>query len=63
MLPKEEIYRPPLNIKVIDHRAFGNKPLVGVHVINDISKYDHNPTQNHTQAGVTDSVVTSMYHY
>ncbi|EDV22851.1 uncharacterized protein TRIADDRAFT_58489 [Trichoplax adhaerens] len=53
MLPKEEIYRPPLNIKVIDHRAFGNKPLVGVHVINDISKYDYDPTasQNALQAG------------
>ena len=63
MLPKEEIYRPPLNIKVIDHRAFGNKPLVGVHVINDISKFDYDPMQSQSQVGVTDSIVTSWYSF
>ena len=36
MLPKEELYMPPLNIRVRDHRAFGRKPVVGVHVLKNM---------------------------
>lgn len=39
MLPKEEVYIPPMNINILDHRHFGRKPIVGVHVIKSLSKF------------------------
>ena len=39
MIPKEEAYIPPMNIKIIDHRHFGRKPVVGVHTIRSLLKY------------------------
>lgn len=39
MIPKEEVYIPPMNINVLDHRNFGRKPIVGVHVIKSLSRF------------------------
>jgi hypothetical protein len=39
MLPKEELYTPPLTIKILDHRNFGRKPTVGLHSIHSLAKY------------------------
>jgi hypothetical protein len=39
MIPKEEMYIPPMSIKVLDHRHFGRKPIVGVHMIKSLSKF------------------------
>lgn len=39
MMPKEEIYIPPMSINVLDHRTFGRKPIVGVHVIKSLSRF------------------------
>ncbi|CAF0722705.1 unnamed protein product [Brachionus calyciflorus] len=39
MIPKEEIYVPPMNINILDHRNFGRKPTVGVHVIRSLSRF------------------------
>ena len=36
MLPKEDLYVPPMNIKVKDHRSFGRKPVVGFNIISSI---------------------------
>lgn len=38
-MPKEEVYIPPMNINILDHRHFGRKPIVGVHVIKSLSKF------------------------
>ena len=39
MLPAESIYMPAMSIKVIDHRNFGRKPIIGVHTIANLAKY------------------------
>ncbi|CAF4203893.1 unnamed protein product [Didymodactylos carnosus] len=44
MLPKEDIYAPPMNIKVRDHRSFGRTPVVGIHVIKSLQKFRIDPT-------------------
>ncbi|XP_078269853.1 myoferlin-like [Rhinoraja longicauda] len=38
-LPKEEMYTPPIVIKVIDHRPFGRKPVVGQCTIHTLQDY------------------------
>ena len=44
MLPKEELYTPPMNIRVRDNRQFGRKPMVGVHIIKSLEEYRCEPT-------------------
>ncbi|XP_056148135.1 myoferlin [Lampris incognitus] len=43
LLPKEEMYTPPIVLKVIDHRPFGRKPIVGQCTINSLEKYRCDP--------------------
>ncbi|CAF3822313.1 unnamed protein product [Adineta steineri] len=43
MLPKEDLYAPPMNIKVKDHRSFGRKPVVGFHVIKSLESFRCDP--------------------
>ena len=43
MLPKEELYMPPMNIRVRDHRQFGRKPLVGLNVLKSTEEYVVDP--------------------
>ncbi|XP_027056703.1 myoferlin-like [Pocillopora damicornis] len=38
-LPKEELYTPPMNIKVRDNRSFGRRPIVGVYCIKSLQPY------------------------
>ena len=40
---KQEIYCPPLTIRVVDCRSFGRFTLVGTHVINSIHKFLYQP--------------------
>lgn len=39
-MPVEDVYSPPLNIKVYDKRMFGHTPLVGSYVINSLKEYE-----------------------
>lgn len=43
LLPKEYLYAPPLNIRVMDKWSFCRCPLVGLHVVKSLNKYrvDH----------------------
>ena len=41
MLPREELYMPPMNIRVKDHRQFGRKPMVGIHVLKNFEVFQH----------------------
>ncbi|XP_049620337.1 myoferlin [Suncus etruscus] len=43
LLPKEELYMPPLVIKVIDHRQFGRKPVVGQCTIEHLDRFRCDP--------------------
>ncbi|XP_014378104.1 myoferlin isoform X2 [Alligator sinensis] len=43
LLPKEELYTPSLVIKVIDHRAFGRKPVVGQCTIDQLENFRCDP--------------------
>uniref|UniRef100_A0A8C1ZPS1 Dysferlin, limb girdle muscular dystrophy 2B (autosomal recessive) n=1 Tax=Cyprinus carpio TaxID=7962 RepID=A0A8C1ZPS1_CYPCA len=60
-LPKEELYMPPLVIKIIDNRQFGRKPVVGqctVHSLNDI--YDIFPSTEAIAHTPTDDVLVDI---
>ena len=45
-LPKEELYTPPMNIKVRDNRSFGRRPVVGVNCIKSLQPYRCLPLDN-----------------
>ncbi|XP_070621719.1 fer-1-like protein 5 [Erythrolamprus reginae] len=42
-LPVDEDYSPPIELKVIDHREFGYKPVVGQATVRSLSQYYCNP--------------------
>ncbi|XP_055360624.1 dysferlin isoform X3 [Betta splendens] len=42
-LPREDLYMPPIVIKVIDNRQFGRKPVVGQCTIRSLEEYWCNP--------------------
>ncbi|KAM6956281.1 myoferlin [Aplochiton taeniatus] len=48
LLPKEEMYTPPIVLKVIDHRPFGRKPVVGQCTIDSLEEYRCDPYTNNT---------------
>lgn len=42
-LPKEELYAPPLNIRILDKRNFGRMPMVGTHIIKSLKDFHVDP--------------------
>ncbi|XP_020779848.2 myoferlin-like [Boleophthalmus pectinirostris] len=43
LLPKDEMYTPPIVLKVIDHRPFGRKPVVGQCTISTLEQFRCDP--------------------
>ena len=52
MLPKEELYMPPMNISIKDHRQFGRKPTVGIYAVKSLEKYRCDPQQELAKMGM-----------
>ena len=42
-LPREALYMPPLSLRVVDHRAFGSKPVVATAVVSALQRYTVEP--------------------
>ena len=42
-LPKEEVYAPPLNIRILDKRTFGRLPMVGTHIVKSLKDFHRDP--------------------
>ncbi|XP_076047725.1 myoferlin-like isoform X2 [Oratosquilla oratoria] len=42
-LPREELYMPPLTLRVMDHRAFGSRPVVATAVVPRLHHYVTTP--------------------
>ncbi|XP_014669979.1 PREDICTED: otoferlin-like [Priapulus caudatus] len=51
-LPDNELYCPPLTIRVVDCRSFGRYILVGTHVINSMHKFMYIPTTKTTKQAI-----------
>ncbi|XP_018616672.1 myoferlin isoform X2 [Scleropages formosus] len=56
LLPKEEMYTPPIVLKVIDHRPFGRKPVVGQCTIDSLEEYRCDPYMTQADVAMTSKV-------
>ncbi|TRY56790.1 hypothetical protein DNTS_035606 [Danionella cerebrum] len=56
LLPKDEIYTPPIVLKVIDHRPFGRKPVVGQCTINSLEEFRCDPYTSTTEVAMSAKV-------
>ncbi|NXU79482.1 OTOF protein, partial [Oreotrochilus melanogaster] len=48
-LPENELLHPPLNIRVVDCRAFGRYTLVGSHAVSSLRKFIYRPAERKAQ--------------
>ncbi|XP_051503504.1 myoferlin isoform X2 [Myxocyprinus asiaticus] len=53
LLPKDEMYTPPIVLKVIDHRPFGRKPVVGQCTINSLEEFRCDPYIGTTEVAMS----------
>ncbi|XP_060103205.1 dysferlin [Heteronotia binoei] len=52
-LPREDLYCPPIAIKVIDNRPFGRKPVVGQCTIRSLEEFYCDPYAEETEVAAT----------
>uniref|UniRef100_A0A8C7J303 Otoferlin n=1 Tax=Oncorhynchus kisutch TaxID=8019 RepID=A0A8C7J303_ONCKI len=67
-LPENELLHPPLNVRVVDCRAFGRYTLVGSHAVTSLRRFIYSPPDkthnNWTSAGrPTHTTHTTSYFY
>ncbi|XP_073481296.1 otoferlin isoform X14 [Aquarana catesbeiana] len=60
-LPENELLHPPLNIRVVDCRAFGRYTLVGSHAVSSLRKFIYRPPDKKSQQwNTTGEIVVNM---
>ncbi|XP_040204325.1 otoferlin isoform X8 [Rana temporaria] len=60
-LPENELLHPPLNIRVVDCRAFGRYTLVGSHAVSSLRKFIYRPPDKKSQHWNTTAKLMSGY--
>uniref|UniRef100_A0A6I8RRJ9 Otoferlin n=1 Tax=Xenopus tropicalis TaxID=8364 RepID=A0A6I8RRJ9_XENTR len=56
-LPENELLHPPLNIRVVDCRAFGRYTLVGSHAVSSLRRFIYRPPDKNSQQWTTAGIV------
>ncbi|KAJ8406813.1 hypothetical protein AAFF_G00297290 [Aldrovandia affinis] len=56
LLPKDEMFTPPIVLKVIDHRPFGRKPVVGQCTISSLEEFRCDPYTTKAEVAMTSKV-------
>uniref|UniRef100_A0A4W5JNP9 Otoferlin n=1 Tax=Hucho hucho TaxID=62062 RepID=A0A4W5JNP9_9TELE len=59
-LPENELLHPPLNIRVVDCRAFGRYTLVGSHAVTSLRRFIYSPPDK-TQNNWTSIAICNIY--
>ncbi|MEE6477252.1 hypothetical protein FKM82_011430 [Ascaphus truei] len=60
-LPENELLHPPLNVRVVDCRAFGRYTLVGSHAVSSLRKFIYRPPDKKAQQwNTTGEIVVNM---
>ena len=62
-LPVEDMYSPPINIRVKDNRAFGRKPLVGIHSVKALGPFKCKLPSQKTAKGDETEVDGNLLHF
>ncbi|XP_019393662.1 PREDICTED: otoferlin [Crocodylus porosus] len=60
-LPENELLHPPLNIRVVDCRAFGRYTLVGSHAVSSLRKFIYRPPDKKAQQWNTTAKLLNLY--
>ncbi|XP_044865030.1 otoferlin-like [Mauremys mutica] len=60
-LPENELLHPPLNIRVVDCRAFGRYTLVGSHAVSSLRRFIHRPPDKKSQHWSTAAKLLNGY--
>uniref|UniRef100_T1JKN2 C2 domain-containing protein n=1 Tax=Strigamia maritima TaxID=126957 RepID=T1JKN2_STRMM len=63
MLPKEELFRPPINMKLRDHRSFGRCPIIGTSVIKGLQDFQFAPSSLQLETGALQQSMISENTY
>ncbi|XP_041421073.1 otoferlin isoform X1 [Xenopus laevis] len=60
-LPENELLHPPLNIRVVDCRAFGRYTLVGSHAVSSLRRFIYRPPDKNSQQWNTAAKLMNGY--